>query len=167
MSVTLMLEWGDWVLRPEGVFEVVEGYRKGVQDLGESLQNNYDPEDPSWFNGSTLYLLDENPMLLTEPGIGAEMMIRQSVEDATLRLMDLQNEDSYIDDDEHIIEIRSLIVRAVGNASYFFALHCITDTDEEITQRFKLHLLPKLPEGLSEDLSRGTELDRNITKTFM
>ena len=167
MSVTLMLEWGDWVLRPDGVYEVVSGYRKGVQDLAETLQNNYDSEDPTWFNGSELYKIDENPIAINEPGIGVEILIRTAVEEALLRLMDLQNEDSYVDDDEHIVEIRTLSVRRIGASSYFFYLHCVTDTDQEITERFTLRLLPQLPTGLSEDLSAGSEIRDGIKKTFL
>lgn len=167
MSVTLKLEYGDWVLRPDGVFDTVSGYHKGVQDLGESLQNNYDPDDPSWFNGSTLYQIDQNPMIVAEQGLGAEVLIRTAVEDATLRLMDLQNEDNYCEPEERITEIRQLVVRRVGASSFFFRLHCINDSDQEIVERFKLKLLPQLPSGLDETLSNGTQLDRSIKKTFI
>lgn len=166
MSVTLMLEYGDWVLRPDGVFDIVTGYRKGVQDIAESLQNNYDPEDPSWFNGSTLYEIDKNPMIVAEQGLGAEVLIRTSVEDSILRLMDLQNEDNYVEDDELITEIRNLMVRRIGASSFFFQLVCINNSDQEITERFKLKLLPRLPSGLDESLTGGLELNRD-KKTFL
>lgn len=167
MSVTLLVEDGDWVLQSDGTFDTVSGYRKGVQDLAESLKNNYDEEDPSWFNGSTIYKIGENMQVTVESGIGPEMQLRTAVEDSVFRLMELQNEDEYVDDAERITEIRNLMVRGIGRSTYFFYLLCINDLDQEITERFQLKLLPKIPPGLSETLSAGTELRRDIVKSFI
>lgn len=162
-----MMEWGDWVLQSDGTFATVSGYRKGVQDILESLQNNYDEDDPTWFNGSTLYKLTENVQVVAESGIGVELQIRASVEDPILRLMELQAEDDYVDDDERISEIRNLAVRKVGISSYFFYLHCINDSDQPIQERFRLKILPPLPGGIEETIGGGTELYNQIKKSFI
>jgi hypothetical protein len=167
MSVTLKLEYGDWVLQSDGTFQTCTGMEKCAQDVGESLQNNYDEDDPSWFNGSTLYLIMNNPQLSVEEGLGVEMQIRTAVEDAVLRLMELQDEDEYVDDSERISEIRSLMVRKVGASTYFFYLYLINDMDQPIERTFRLKLLEGLPPGIDETVSGGTELYQQIKKSFI
>ena len=170
MSVTVKLLDGDWVLLSDGVYSLVEAEEKAAQDIAESLQNNYDPDDPSWFNGSELYKLIGDPAFAVRAvraGINIETFVHSIVEDAIIRLMELQDEDDYVDDAERINDIETLQVRRIGMSSYFFYLICKNDSDDPIREDFVIRLLPSLPPGIDEHLSGGTESIQDVTKTFL
>ena len=167
MSVTLELQYGDWVLQSDGSFSLVSGAAKGRQDLAEALKNNYDSENPSWFTGSELWKIDSNPTFIVKSGIGVELLIHKYVEEAVRRLVDLQDADAFVDPQEHIIEIRTLKVVKIGKMSYAFFLKVIVDSDDELDLAFKINLIPELPEGMAQSLAQGTELNPDIMKTFL
>lgn len=167
MSVTLALSYGDWVLQSDGSFAVVSNAYKARQDVAEALKNNYDSANPSWFNGSEIYTLDRNPIIIRGEGIGVEMLLHKFVEESIRRLVDLQEADAFVDSDEHITEIRSLKVVKIGKMSYAFFLKVIVDTDEELDLSFKINLIPELPAGMAENLAAGTTANPDIMKTFL
>lgn len=128
-----------------------------AQDVGESLQNNYDPDDPSWFNGSELYSIEANPSLVAASGLGAEALIYNIVEEAIFRLMELQDEDDYVDEAEHVTEIQTLQIQKIGDMSYFFYLVLLNDSDEPVREEFIIRLLPPVSPGIAEVLVGGKE----------
>jgi hypothetical protein len=162
---------GDFVLLSDGVYDLVEDEEKAAQDIAESLQNNYDSEDPSWFNGSELFRLIGDPAFAVRAvraGLTIETLLHSIVEEAIVRLMDLQDEDDYITDKERISEIQTLQVRRLGNgSSYFFYLVCLNDSNEPIRTDFIIRLIPDLPPGMNEHLAGGTEAIQDVTKTFL
>jgi hypothetical protein len=134
-----------------GRFMVVHGIEKCAQDTAESLLNNWDPEAFVYYNGSDLYLIDGDPQSLD--AISAEERIRVSVESAVDRLMSMQDDDAFADEDEIIAEIRELWVRKIGKSSYGFFLRLITESEEDVPLGFSLELSQQLPSSLeAEDL---------------
>lgn len=167
MSVTLKLSYGDWVLLSDGTLQIVEGAEKCAQDIGESFQNNRDPDDPSWFNGSELYSLDRNPVLYANSGLAAEMLIRKMLEETLLRLKALQQDDAYCDDAERISYIKTMSVFRIGASSYAFYVVAITDTDEEIQRNYTINLLPQPPVGMAQSMQGGFAAIGSGKKTFL
>ena len=156
MSITIKCDDGDIMVSTGGTFIIVGGMQKCAQDIAESLLNNWDPDVLSWYNGSELYTVAEDPASLGL--IGAEERIRYSVEDAILRLQDLQQADDEADEDEIIEEIRTLMVQKVGFMTYGFYLGVITASEEFVPQDFFINLSQQLPTTFDEDEVLGTLL---------
>ena len=167
MSVTLKLLDGDYVLLSNGTYQIVEDEEKCQQDIAESLQNNWDPEDPTWWNGSEIYAIERNPILAHEAGIGPEAFVYNMVDESMLRLMQLQDEDSECSARERILEIFSLNVHRLGNSSFLFILIVKNEAGEPLKERFVVRLLSEIPPGMSETLVGGLEGKADQGKTFL
>jgi len=148
MSVTIMVADGDLAVSVAGRFVYINGIQKCAQDIAESLLNNWDPIEESWYNGSELYAIDEDPSTLTT--LTVEERIRSAVDESIERLRDLQDEDDYVDDDELIDEVRELWASKLGNFTYGFYLRVITSSYEEVPMGFTVSLGQQLPPGLDE-----------------
>jgi hypothetical protein len=146
MSVTLKCDDGDLLASTGGRFLTVFGLEKCAQDIAESLLNSWDDADYVWWNGSTLYLIGPDPVDTTVMTI--EEMIRVAVEDAIERLIDMQEDDTYVDQDEQIADIRELWVRDLGDLSYGFYLRAITTSEDYIPLGFTISLQQQLPTGI-------------------
>ena len=150
MSYTIKCDDGDLIMDSAGRYVVVYGQEKVAQDIAESLLNNYDPEFPTYYNGSELYRVDATPMLIAT--IGAEDFIRSAVESAIERLQDLQDEDDYVDEEEKIDHIAQLTVDKVGPMSYTFYLRVVTESEDDIPlPSYTVSLSQQLPAALSKD----------------
>lgn len=146
MSYTLKCDDGDLMVDAAGRFFIVQGIEKCAQDVAESLLNNWDPEDITWFNGSEIYLIDADPRALD--AISAEERIRLAVEEAIERLIDLQDDDDYADVDEIISEIRELWVRKLGGVSYGFFVKVVTESEDFAPLGFSITLNQQLPSSI-------------------
>ena len=146
-----------------GRFMIVTGIEKCAQDMAEALLNNWDPEGSQWYNGRALFLIDSDPSSLD--AISAEERIRVAVENAIERLIDMQEDDNYVDLDEKIEDIRELWVRSLGNSSYGFFLRVVTESEENIPLGFSIELSQQLPSSLeAQDLMNFiTTPDSNVT----
>jgi hypothetical protein len=149
MSITLKCDDGDLMVSTGGTFIFINGLEKCAQDVAESLLNNWDVELAQYYNGSELYLIDEDPTSLAL--ISTEERIRVYVEDAVDRLMDLQASDDYADEDEVISEIRELIVERVGFLTYGFYLAVVTESEDYVPQEFFINLGQQLPNTFDQD----------------
>ena len=165
MSVTLKMIDQDLAVSTGGRFITVRGIEKCAQDIAESLLNDWDHSGIAWWNGSELSLIGPDPVDTTV--INVEERIRVAVEDAIERLIDLQEDDDYADEDELIAEMRELWVRSLGSSSYGFYLRAITESTEEIPLQFEINVGQQLPSGIEEEdlLTLLTTPDR--TQTFM
>ncbi len=144
MSVTLKMAAGDLVLMSNGQFQQASGLEKSNQDLAEALLNNYDPLDPPWYpTGSEFYVIDDNVYAYNQ--MGMETVIRSMAESAIERLMEAQADDPYVDDEELIVETKSVDVWAVGDLSFAFYAACVTDSDENVDVSFDIDLSHQLP----------------------
>jgi len=163
LSNTLKCDNGDLMVAPAGRFLIVTGIEKCAQDMAESLLNSWDPEEDQWYNGSELFLIGGDPSSLD--AISAEERIRSVVEDAIDRLIDLQEDDNYVDLDEKIEEVRELWVRSLGNSTYGFFLRAITESEENVPLGFSIQLSQQLPSSLEvEDLLNFiTTPESNVT----
>lgn len=148
MSITLKCDDGDLLVSTTGAFILIDGMQKCAQDIAESLLNNWDPDISNWYNGSELYLIDEDPATLSL--VSAEERIRFSVEESILRLQDLQEADDYADEDEIIDEIRTLMVQRVGFMTFGFYLGVVTASEEFVPQNFFINLAQQLPSTFDE-----------------
>jgi hypothetical protein len=149
MSITIKMAAGDMVLLPQGQFQEIEGLEKSTQDLGEGLLNNYDPHDPPWYvTGSELYQIDRDTVSYNLAGIPA--LIQEMVSDAVYRLMEVQQEDPYVDDDELIVDMRSNNVWPASSTgmSWAFYVACITDSDQLVDYGFTTDLSQQFPAEL-------------------
>lgn len=167
MSVTLKLEYGNFVLLENGVYSTVTDEAKLAQDTAESLQNNRDSEEPDWYNGSGLFEIEKNPLVTHEIGVGPEVFIYSEVDEAILRLMSLQDDDPYCTPRERIQEIYSLNVEKLGNSSYLFILILKNEAGEPVETPFVIKLLNEIPPGISETLVGGLERKLDQGKTFL
>lgn len=148
MSTTIKCDNGDLIVGTSGRFILVDGIEKCAQDIAESLLNNWDENEDQYYNGSELFLLlrDQNSVLA---GIAVEERIRNAVEEAVFRLMDMQEADDYVDEDELIEQIRELWVQRLGvDGSYAFFLRVITMSELELPMNFDLTLNQMLPQGV-------------------
>jgi hypothetical protein len=163
LSNTLKCDNGDLMVATAGRFLVVTGIEKCAQDMAESLLNNWDPNELMWYNGSELFLIDADPSSLD--AISAEERIRVAVEKAIDRLIDLQEDDNYVDPDEKIEEIRELWVRSLGKSSYGFFLRVVTESEENVPLGFSIELSQQLPSSLeTQDLLNFiTTPESNVT----
>jgi len=143
MSVTFKMDNGDLLLDAAGRLATCQGLEKSAQDIGETLLNNYDPSDPSHYIGSELYKLDR--MTFSAGGMDAIMTIEVFTRDAVKRLMEMQENDTEVDDDELISEIEYLQVRKIGSMSYAFYLKCITDSNLAAEVNFDINMKQQLP----------------------
>ncbi len=148
MSATIMVSNGDLAVTVGGAFVVISGIHKCAQDIAEALLNNWDPEGANTYNGSELYLIQENPSMLSS--LTAEERIRSAVDDAVDRLRDSQSDDEYADDDEIIEEIRELWASKLGDFTYGFSLRAITASFAEVPMGFKVRIDQQLPAGVDE-----------------
>lgn len=164
MSITLKMVDKDLAIDSGGRHINVRGVEKAAQDLAESLMNNYNPEFPTHYIGSTLYEIQGNPI---EYNLGnAEIAIRSAVEDAVARLQDLQDEDPYIDDDERITDIARLEVIRIGETTYAYFLECRVDTDELLLLEFDVPLGTNLPPSAAGETQIQSLLDQT-SKLFL
>ena len=167
LSITLKLSYGDWVLLSDGSLQTVSEAEKCAQDIGESFQNNRDPVNPSWYNGSELYLIDRNPTMYASSGLAAEMMIRKMLEESLLRLKAQQGDDLYCDDAERIDYLKTLRVDRIGSSSYAFYAVAITDTDEPVLQNYAIRLIPTMPSGMAQSVLKAQAAASSGKKTFL
>ena len=98
------------------------------------------------YNGSELYLLVANPT--THLDIFIEEQIKYAIQDAIDRLIDLQDQDPYIDDDEKLEEIRHLRVKKVGDFTYSFYFLAVTVSDEQVERSFAIELSQQMPDNV-------------------
>lgn len=146
MSATLKCDYGDLLVDNRGTFIPIDGLQKCAQDIAESLLNNWDPEDEQWWNGSELYQIERSPSSFGV--VGVQDRIRSMVEDAIVRLQDLQEEDGYVDDAELIEEIRELWVKPLGDMTYGYYLVAITASGDKVDPAFTIDLSHQLPTSL-------------------
>jgi hypothetical protein len=147
--------------------QTVAGAEKCAQDMGEAFQNNRDPVNPDWYNGSELYLIDRNPTMYASSGLAAEMMIRKMLEESLLRLKAQQADDVYCDDAERISYLKTLRVDRIGSSSYAFYIVAITDTDEEVVRKFAIQLIPTMPTGMAQSVIKAQAAAISGKKTFL
>ena len=144
MSITVKCDDGDLVLDDRHAFMPIDGEEKCAQDVGESLLNNWDPDGINWFNGSELYsLIGETPSSLDR--VSPDEQIHFIVEEAIMRLQDLQDNDAYVDSEEAIDEIRTIDVFAIGKMTYVFRLELVTLSDELLVRQYEISLSQQLP----------------------
>jgi len=149
MSYTIKCDDGDLIMDVTGRYRAAFGREKCAQDIAESLLNNYDEEYTMYYNGSTLYKIDQHPNLIST--IGAEEFIQTSVGEAVTRLMDAQDNDDYVDETEKIDHVDHLIVNQIGLMSYTFDLRVITESTEPVVvDDFTISLAQQLPSALSQ-----------------
>jgi len=138
---------GDLVKAASGSLGEVDQLEKCAQDVAETYLTNYDPFDPPWHaTGSEFYLIDNNVFAYNAMGI--EAMVRDMADGALRRLMDAQLEDAYADDEERIVEIKSINVWKVGQLSWAFYSVLVTDSDENVETGFDIDLTQQLPAGI-------------------
>lgn len=147
MSITLRMVNGDISILPSGAAETVMGLEKCAQDIAESLLNQYDPFDPPYHNGSEFWRLFEAPE--DYDILGIEGTIETMAEEAIERLMELQENDQFIDDDELIDVIEYIRVWKIGPMSWAFHAHIVTDSDERADVGFDIDLDHQLPPTIS------------------
>jgi len=143
MSITLRMVNGDISILPSGSAETVMGIEKCAQDIAESLLNTYDPLEPDYYNGSEFWRLFEDPGHFDV--IGIESTIETMAEEAIQRLMELQENDQFVDDDELIDYIEYIRVWKIGPMSWAFHAHVVTDSDERANVGFDIDLDQQLP----------------------
>lgn len=165
LSVTLKMENGDLALDSGGRHINIQGAEKLSQDTAESLLNNFDPEFPSFFNGSELFAISEDPIANND--IGIQQSIHSSVEEAVSRLQDMQDLDPYTDDDERIDEILDLDVRKHGTATWSFFLLLQVDSDDQIPLDFEINLLNQLPSSLRDQVFAEKLATAALPKSFL
>lgn len=152
MSYTIKCDDGDMIMESTGRYRAVFGREKCAQDIAESLLNNYDEQFTMYYNGSTLYKVDQHPNLIG--AIGAEEFIRTSVSDSIARLQDAQDNDDYVSEDEKIDHIAHLTVTQIGMMSYTFDLRAITESTEQVVvDDFTISLAQQLPSSLAQGKS--------------
>ena len=150
MSYTIKCDDGDFIMDSAGRYVMASGQEKLAQDIAESLLNNYDPDFPTYYNGSQLYIVDQSPSLIST--IGAEEFIRSTVEDAIDRLRNLQDEDDYLEESERIDHISELTVNKVGPMSYTFYLRVIAADESDVPiEPFTITLRQQLPASLDKE----------------
>jgi hypothetical protein len=147
MSTTLKVHNGDLLLDTAGRFATCQGIEKCSQDIAETLLNNYDPQNPSHYIGSEFYKLDR--MTFSAGGLDAITMIETFARDAIKRLMEMQENDTEVDDDELIAKIEYLQVRRIGGLSYAFFLKCVTDSDLPAEIKFDISLQQQFPSSIA------------------
>lgn len=143
MSVTFKMDGGDFLLDGAGRLVECQGIEKSAQDILESLLNNRDPTAPDWYNGSELYRIDK--LVASANGMGVDVTIEQYCRDSIQRLMELQENDPYVDNDELIAEIQVLRALAIGNLTWAFFMKCITESQEPATVGFDVTAHQQLP----------------------
>jgi hypothetical protein len=143
LSITWQVSNGDIVLDGAGRLVEVQGIEKCTQDLLEALLNQYDAQDPDWYNGSELHRLDS--MVVPLDSIGVDTLIEQYARTATQRLMEQQENDPYVDEDELIAEIQTLVAQPLGNLTWSFFERVLTDSQLPATVGFDLETNQQLP----------------------
>lgn len=146
MSLSWKMTAGDLTLDGAGRLVEVQGIEKSVQDLLESLLNNYDPDDPDWFNGSEFYKLDSLVVPLDD--VGVDTLIEYYARSATQRLMELQENDPYVDEDELISEIQAIVAQPLGDLTWGFFMRCLTESLQPATVGFDVQPMQRLPSNL-------------------
>lgn len=165
MSTTLKMADGDLATDSGGRYLNVEGPEKAAQDLAEVLMNNYDPEFPPYWIGSTLFEIAANPSEFN--AFNAEISIRASVEDAVARLQDLQDIDPFVEDEELITDIHRLEVIQIGDKTYAFFLEVRVDSDDLLQLEFDVPLGQVLPPSFSGDIDQTTNILDETSKLFL
>jgi hypothetical protein len=156
---------GDLATDSGGRYLNIQGPEKAAQDLAEVLMNNYDPEFPPYWIGSTLFEITANPTEFNT--LNAEISIRASVEDAVARLQDLQDVDPFVDDEELITDIHRLEVIRIGDKSYAFFLEVRVDSDDLLLLEFDVPLGQVLPPSFSGDIDQTTNILDETSKLFL
>jgi hypothetical protein len=167
MSYTIKCDDGDLIMDVTGRYRAIFGQEKCAQDIAESLLNNYESEFPMYYNGSSLYQIDYNPSFVD--AIGAEAFIQASVSESVERLMDLQENDDYVDAAEKIDRVAQLSVQRIGMMTYTFYLHVVTEDDSNVTvDDFTISLAQQLPASLSQGFSNFLPAGQNTnSKPFV
>jgi hypothetical protein len=165
MSITLKMVDGDLATDSGGRYLNVVGAEKAAQDIAEVLMNNYDPEFPPYWIGSSLFEIQANPTEFNT--FNAELSIRSSVEDAVARLQDLQDVDPFVDDEERITHIKRLEVIQIGDKSYAFFLEVRVDSDELLQLEFDVPLGQVLPPSFSGNIDQTTNILDETSKLFL
>lgn len=165
MSTTLKMVDGDLAVDSGGRHLSISGAEKVSQDIAESLLNNYDPEFPSYFNGSTLFAINEDPTANNDLGI--QQAIHTAVEESISRLQGLQDLDPYVDDAERIDDILDLDVRKHGSTTWSFFLLTQVDTEEQIPTNFTVSLLNQLPSSLRDQIFADKLSTASLPKSFL
>jgi hypothetical protein len=142
MSITWKCD-GDLLLDGAGRLVECQGIEKAAQDMLESFLNNRDPTAPDWYNGSEFYRIDK--LVAAASGMGVDVTIEQFARDAIQRLMELQENDPYVDSDELIAEIQILRALAMGNLTWAFFAKCITESLEPATVGFDVTTSQRTP----------------------
>lgn len=142
MSTTWKCD-GDLLLDGAGRLVECQGIEKSAQDILESFLNNRDPTAPDWYNGSEFYRIDK--LIASANGMGVDVTIEQFAREAIQRLMELQENDPYVDRDELIVEIQILRALAIGDLTWAFFAKCITESTEPATVGFDVNVSQQLP----------------------
>ena len=152
MSYTLKCDDGDLLVNAAGGYVSIFGLEKVAQDIAESLLNNKDPDEETYYNGSELYQIGNQTTILNT--IGVEEWVHTMVMESMERLMDSQDEDNYIDEEESIDEIRELTVEQVGYFSWRFMLRVLTESEQNIPMTFDITLAQQLPDSIAEEFDK-------------
>jgi len=153
MSITLKMVDGDLATDIAGRHINIQDEEKLAQDTAESLLNNFDPDFPTYFNGSQLYRIQQDP--IPNNIVLVQERIRTYVQEAVERLIDMQDLDPYATDEERIDTIDRIDVQQVGQLSYSFFLLLINQSDEPVPTAFEVSLLSDLPAGVGVDALFG------------
>lgn len=165
MSYTLKCDDGDLMLTTVGGYAVISGLEKVAQDIAESLLNNSDPDLEMYYNGSELYRIGEQPAMLHT--IGVEEWIHTAVMESLDRLIDSQDEDSFVDEEESIDEIKELTVEQVGTLSWRFMLRVLTESDQNVPMNFDITLSQQLPDSLADTFDKFVIKYQTSNEAFM
>lgn len=154
MSYTLKVQDGDLVTDTANKYVVISKLEKCAQDIMESLLNNWDEDSDQYYNGSTLYIVEQHPTRFDV--IGAEEFIRSAVEDSIERLQNSQDEDDFVDEEEKIEEVAELTVWRDDDAktSWNFFLRVLTESENFVPMSFEVTAEQQLPSGVTNPLPR-------------
>lgn len=161
MSITLKMADGDLVVDSAGRHINIEGAEKLAQDVAEAQLNNFDPEFPTYFNGSELYRIQGEPVPMND--IWIQERIRTFVQESIDRLIAQQDEDPYTDDEERIDFVQRIDVFHLGSLTYAYYLIVVNDSQDAIPTGFQVSLLNQLPGSLADDLQQRFNDDRNAS----
>jgi len=165
MSYTLKCDDGDLVQNAAGQYTSVAGLEKVSQDVAESLLNNYDPDNTTYYNGSELYKVGDQTTILST--IGVEEWVHSIVMESMDRLQDLQDDDNYVDEAESIESIQELTVNKIGYFSWKFMLRILTESEDNIPMDFTISLSQQLPDYLKEEFGKFVTLYSTSYQAFL
>jgi len=155
MSYTIKVQDGDLVTDTANKYVIIDKLEKCAQDVMESLLNNWDGDSEQYYNGSTLYVVEQHPTRFDI--IGAEEFIRAAVEESIERLQNLQDEDDFVDEEEKIEEVAELNVWRDHDSktTWNFFLRLLTESEDYVAQNFEVTAEQQLPANVANNIPRS------------